>query len=158
VRPKLPETVHQAIARILSDAALLEEAPAKLLEVIAAANAFCVGFLWQIDRRTGILGCTADWSHAEAGVVRFQSVSRAEAFPLGQGLPGGVFRSGAPVWLSDFSSQSHTFRWDVAARDGIRSGVALPIRLARETVGACELCSGDTWGFGQRLMCRLASR
>ncbi len=56
-------------------------------------------------------------------------------FARGEGLPGRILASGAPLWISDIAVDAGFPRWREAADAGLRAGFGLPV-LVGEQVGA----------------------
>jgi hypothetical protein len=65
----------------------------------------------------GYYGTTAD---------AFEFISRRTSFRKGVGLPGAVWASGAPVFLSDLGRSGRFLRADSAVKVGINRGFAMP--------------------------------
>lgn len=61
------------------------------------------------------------------GARHFEWVSRHTQFPKGQGMPGGVWASGAPQIMRDLGSGYKFIRADSAGQAGITTGIGMPI-------------------------------
>lgn len=56
-------------------------------------------------------------------------------------MPGTVWEQNSPVWLPDLAHAENFLRRDSAARDGLRSAFAFPIRVGGEARGVMEFFS-----------------
>src|SRR5436309_5314447 len=57
--------------------------------------------------------------------------TRGTSFASGEGLPGSVFASAAPIWLQHLAANRNFPRADAAAACGIQSGLGFPILVGR---------------------------
>jgi GAF domain-containing protein len=81
------------------------------------------------------------WTHPGSGAQRFAAVTRATEFRPGIGLPGRVWSSGAPLWVSDVTADTNFPRAPVAAADGLHSAFGFPIVSRGVIVGVVEFFS-----------------
>ena len=61
----------------------------------------------------------------------------------GMGLPGRVWSTRQPVWLSDVPGEANFPRKPIAVREGVHSAVGFPIVLAGEVLGVMEFFSRE---------------
>src|SRR4051812_24132235 len=118
---------HYELVRVLTEAATLDEAIPRLLELIGDAFGWQLGVLWMIDRDADVLRHAADWIAKRVDVGDFPAVSRARTFEHGVGLPGRVWARGEPAWIADFKRDPNFPRVEAALRSGLRAGVCLPV-------------------------------
>ncbi len=86
-----------------------------------AAGAFEI---WQpsVDRQKMV------WGDGFYGDLHpFKAVSQQTAFALGEGLPGQVLASRAPILFEDLSLQRGFVRSEVAAAAGLNAGLGIPV-------------------------------
>lgn len=67
--------------------------------------------------------------------------TKATSFASGEGLPGRVFASAAPVWLQQLATDRNLPRADAVAACGIHSGMAFPILVGRDVTAVVEFFS-----------------
>jgi PAS domain S-box-containing protein len=134
---------QQRVTRILSDAATVEEATAKILEAICADCGWDLGALWHIDREASVLRCAQQWHKPSVKAVEFEAATRISLFPLGSGLPGRVWESRAPELIPDVVNDPGFYRADIAAREGLHAVCAFPILLGSEVMGVFEFVSRE---------------
>ena len=65
----------------------------------------------------------------------FIEASEHRTFARGEGLPGRILASGAPLWITEIAEDARFPRWREAADAGLRAGFGLPV-LVGEQVGA----------------------
>lgn len=130
-----------AMMRVLSEAATLPEATAKLIQTACEGLDWDMGAIWEVDPSGRRLVCLDLWRAAGTGLNIFEVASRRHAIPMGTGLPGLVWASGEPAWISDVSVHRDGTRNAAAAKVGLRSHFAFPIRLGRKVFGVMEFFS-----------------
>jgi PAS domain S-box-containing protein len=131
------------VTQILTEASTLEEATPQLLQALCEGLAWDLGALWQVDRQAGVLRSVAFWRRASFEAPEFESASRTMTFPPGCGLPGSVWESGEPAYLSDFGHDVNFPRTPIAATEGLRAACAFPILLRGEVLGVIEFFSRE---------------
>jgi serine phosphatase RsbU (regulator of sigma subunit) len=132
--------VEHAVARILAASTGLTNAAAKILQSISEGLGWDVGALWTLDREAEVLRCIEIWHAPMVEIPVFEQISRQHAFSPGIGLPGRVWASDSPVWISDVTQDAHFPQASVAAREGLHAAVGFPIRNA-EFLGVMEFFS-----------------
>ena len=149
--------VQHRVTRILAEAATVEEAMPKILEMMGEWPGWDLGALWQNDRHADVLRCTELWRTPSLEAPQFEAVTRTSTFSPGSGLPGRVWASGAPAYIPDVTRDPNFPRADIAAREGLHGAFAFPILLGREVLGVIEFFSRDVWQHDQNLLDMMAS-
>lgn len=65
-------------------------------------------------------------------------------FAIGEGLPGRVYQSGKPVWISDLTVDRNFPRTAVAALSGCRAAFAFPVLVGNDVLGVLEFFHNNT--------------
>ena len=100
-----------------------------------AAHAYLIGGEGA-DRRTRPTGI---WYHdPDLDISELRSATMDLVFARGEGLPGQVWESGAPVWFADLATNGNFLRQDSALRSGLRVAFSAPILVRSEVVGSLE--------------------
>ncbi|MEZ0227990.1 MAG: ATP-binding protein, partial [Planctomycetota bacterium] len=108
------------------------------LERIATLMDWQVGQAWAVDERAALLYCLPNAYHSALDVSGFRAESLELRFAKGKGLPGRVWESLAPVWLSD-PPQDANFPRSVTARAcGLRAAFAFPIERGGRLLAILE--------------------
>jgi serine phosphatase RsbU (regulator of sigma subunit)/putative methionine-R-sulfoxide reductase with GAF domain len=131
--------IEHAAARVLADAAALDEAVPRILEGICSALGWEVGVLWTVsDDR---LGFAQLWRHGDERLAPFEHACRSISFSRGEGLPGRVWASGEPAWIRDVVADLNFPRVSAARGAGLHGAFAFPIVMRGETFGVMEFFS-----------------
>jgi PAS domain S-box-containing protein len=141
---------EHAVARVLASSAGEEEAYPALLAAIGETLDWTVGAVWlPVEAQT--LRCVAAWpDHGD-----FVTATRELALAFDEGLPGRVWSERAPAWIPDVPSSSIP-RARVAARNGLRSAFAFPIR-GTAMIGVIEFFSTDRRELDADLLATMTS-
>jgi PAS domain S-box-containing protein len=130
----------QVVAVAANEAAGVEEALQTCLDAVCAHTGWPLGHAWLVDAQ-GSLAPTGIWHPAGPGSFpRFREATARTRLAPGQGLPGRVLASGEPEWIEDIGGRGDLVR-TVARDEGIRTGMAFPVRVGREVAGVLEFFS-----------------
>ena len=154
--------VERQVVSSLSRASDAAEASAEMLRGVGQGLDCQLGVLWELDGCEHRLRCSALWTTEQASGSAFALSRRADSFARGEGLPGGVWAHGESIWLESLDCRGDA-RLASAAADGLRTAVAVPLRLAGEIVGVVEFLSGNLTpenaamlAMGEAIVARLA--
>jgi signal transduction histidine kinase/integral membrane sensor domain MASE1 len=131
-----------AVTQLLADGPTLEAVAPRILRTICECLEWDVGAVWTVDEQ-GHLACREVWHGARVPASRFVQATRERAFDRGVGLPGRVWHSGQPHWISDVVWDANFPRAPVAAAEGLHAAFAFPIRLGNEVLGVVEFFSSE---------------
>src|SRR5262249_54439102 len=73
----------------------------------------------------------------------FERVTRAAIFARGVGLPGRIWTSSGPLWISDVLQDRNFPRAPIAAECSLHGAFGFPIRLGDEILGVIEFFSRE---------------
>ncbi len=131
--------VEHAVALILVETTSASEAYPKLLETIGSSLGWEFGAVWEAALGPdAFVRCTETWYADAARLADFARTSRGTSLPPGHGLPGRVWSSCAPAWITDVQTDPNFPRVGAALEAGLHAGFCFPIRTARGVVGAIE--------------------
>jgi serine phosphatase RsbU (regulator of sigma subunit) len=133
---------EHTVARILAESSGLPNVAAMILQSICQSLGWVVGAFWAIDPNAQVLRCIDVWHAPMVDITEFERTSRQHACAPGIGLPGRIWASGSPVWLSDVTQEAFLPRAPVAAREGLRAAVGFPIH-STEFLGVMEFFSQE---------------
>jgi PAS domain S-box-containing protein len=131
------------VTQMLAQAATLEEVTPKILQTVCEFLLWDLGALWTLDRDAGVLRCVEVWHKESVAVPQFETISRESTFSRGIGLPGRVWFSRGPAYISDIVDDANFPRASIAAREGLHAALAFPILLGGEVLGVMEFFSHD---------------
>ncbi|AKJ27150.1 PAS domain S-box protein [Caldimonas brevitalea] len=127
-----------AITQALNQSSTVQEAAASVLQAVCESLAWDAGFFWFANDRTDRLECGAYWHRPGLPLAAFVSESCSRGFASGEGLPGRVWSTQQPVWISELAQDDNFPRHAVAAQDGLRCAFACPVVIGERTLGVVE--------------------
>jgi PAS domain S-box-containing protein len=131
-----------AVTRALAESERLRDAAPKILQAVCESLGWELGALWRIDREEDALRCVEVWHVPELAVAEFEDVSKRQSFSKGTGLPGHVWETNEPAWVTDMVSSSFP-RATFAEKEGLHGALAFPITLRGEVLGVMEFFSRE---------------
>jgi PAS domain S-box-containing protein len=139
-RAERSNAVRHAVERALAESRSLEDTAPRILAGTCAALGWEVGVMWGVDQTDGVLRCAAVWCspNVARSVKPFCDDTKTRTFMRGVGLPGRVWAANEPDWVPDVDLDENFPRLDAARRASLRTGFALPIVTAGETIGVLE--------------------
>jgi hypothetical protein len=130
-----------AVTRVFSEATPIEDLSPRLLQALCENLGWHLGELWQIDG--DVLRRAASWHPEGLDTAAFDAASREVTFPLGVGLPGRVWATGASLWAEDVLRDAGFLRTSAAVSLGARSACAFPIRSEQQVSSVILLLSRE---------------
>lgn len=130
------------VTRILAESPSLRQATGPLLQAVCEAIGWELGELWHVDDEAETMRWDGCWHVPDLEVSEFEAESRVKTFARGSGLPGKVWNTGHPVWVSDLSRDADVPRAAVAAAAGLQAAFGFPIYRS-ELAGAMTFFSRD---------------
>jgi PAS domain S-box-containing protein len=146
------QRVEHAIARILAETDHPVEAYGGVLEAIGSSLGWELGAVWETGFKHDRLRCLRTWHAGEGTAPEFEHLSEQIALAPGEGLPGQVLATGAPVWLIDAPADANFPRAEAARRAGLHAAFAFPLRSGRGVVGVVEFFSRERLEPDERLL------
>ncbi|TLY29762.1 MAG: PAS domain S-box protein [Nitrospirae bacterium] len=124
-----------AVTRVLAEFATLTEATPQLLKVIGEALGWEVGELWTVDSTRNLLRRVETWHAPSFKATEFIALSGKLTFAPGTGLPGRVWQSSQPLWITDAAVDQNFSRAAMAAKVGLHGALGFPILLGDRALG-----------------------
>lgn len=124
--------------RILAESSSLEEAAPRLGQALSESLGWGVSVVWKVDDGAGVLRCVDVFCRTGIAVPKFAQATRETLFSPGIGLPGRVWSTGRPGWISDVVKDPNFPRAHVAAEEGLHGALAFPITSSAGVVGIIE--------------------
>ena len=144
-RAEQRQTIEHRITRILSESDTAAEAMPGVLAAFCETLGWACGARWIADDKAVGFRCEETWSQGDPAVAAFLAESAQTTFQPGQaGLIRRALGRGEPVWIVDVSAEPGFLRGKRAARAGLRSAFAFPIRLGEDVLGALEFFHSET--------------
>jgi PAS domain S-box-containing protein len=132
------------VTRLLAESSSTLEAAPKILQAICETLRWEVGAIWDVDRHENLLRCVTVWLQPEMKAPQFEEQTRARTFAPSEGLPGRVWATAAPLWISDLAADQNFPRIVRASHEGLRCGFGFPILVGTEVIGVIEFFKRET--------------
>ncbi|HEY9714031.1 MAG TPA: PAS domain S-box protein, partial [Chroococcales cyanobacterium] len=93
VRIQQRRAAQYELTRILAEAATVEEAASKILQIISEATGWETGLVWIIDKEIDALCMLEIWQKASSLGDKLEAASKWRQFHVSEGLPGRVWQT-----------------------------------------------------------------
>src|SRR5215470_10060501 len=130
------------LTRVLAESETLREAAPPILKSICESAEWEVGALWEVDEVAGVIRCV-ETSHLAGGAPDFEKLTLNSMFEQGVGLPGRIWQSGEPEWITNLVEETNFPRVCAAVQEGLRSAYGFPSRLGEKVTGVLEFFSHE---------------
>jgi PAS domain S-box-containing protein len=151
------QTAQHAVTAALAEAVTLAEAIPKALEAICRSVGWDYGARWEPDVNNQVLRYQEHWHVPLLDVEEFVAVSARSTFAPGVGLPGRVWMSGRPAWISDVTQDPNFPRASIAARVGLHGAFGFPILAGDTVLGVMEFFSREVRPPDENLLAMMAA-
>jgi PAS domain S-box-containing protein len=141
VQAERRRAVRLAIPHLLAGAVDLAAVAEPVLQTLGECLGWDVGAIWLVDPARNVLCCRQSWQAASIADATFAQATEMQTFARGIGLPGRVWASGQPAWIADVAADGNFPRASLAARVGLHSAFACPLRAGGEVLGVLEFFS-----------------
>jgi two-component system, cell cycle sensor histidine kinase and response regulator CckA len=125
------------VTQVLAEAQTLSEAAPRVLAALGESLDWPAGNLWMLDREAEVLRPFAFWCARGFDASEFMQVTAQLTFPRGLGLPGRVWKTSKPAWVSDMEEESYP-RSRAAAISGLHAAFAFPVCAGEDFLGVIE--------------------
>jgi len=137
-RVKRRKGILYTITRVLSESATFKEAAPKILQSLCESLEWDVGVLWTVERKTDKLRCSEMWHTPSVEIPEFEALTRQITFSPQVGLPGTVYATKAPLWITNVVSNANFPRAAVAAKEKLHGAFGFPILAGNTILGVIE--------------------
>ncbi|MBV9280547.1 MAG: PAS domain S-box protein [Chloroflexi bacterium] len=129
--------------KVLAEAQSVDEAVWRCLQVLCEVDRWDVGLYWRVDPYQNVLRCSDVWTPPWVSIPEFAHISRDLTFAPQDDLPGTVWSSGEPAWVSNVAATPGYARSFMAAKDQLHGVLCFPVRGENGVYGVIELLSGQ---------------
>ena len=119
----------------LAGRASLAGRTAEWIRTVCERGGWELGEVWRVDPNAGRLRWEAGYHSPRPELARFAAKSRPRTFARAEGLPGRVWSSEQPIWVSDLRADVRFRRTRLAQRAGLRTAFVMPLRAGTEVTG-----------------------
>ncbi len=132
-----------AVTRILSETTTVSEATPRILQAVCEGLGWEMGALWRVEANEAAVRFIEAWHDPSVDLSEFERYNARRSFQRGEGIPGVVWESAAPVWIPDLATNPDFPRAEAAARNNLHAAFAFPILLRGEVLGVMEFFSSE---------------
>ena len=133
------QSIEHRVTRLLADSETLRAAMPGILAAFCESLGLACGARWSMDATAGGFRCEEAWGTDDPRIAAFLAESRQSIYQPGHvGFIRRVLGTGRPTWITDLAAAESFLRGEQAAKAGLRSAFALPIRLGDQVLGAME--------------------
>jgi PAS domain S-box-containing protein len=132
--------LQYTVARVLSEAEILEEAAAPILQSLCESLDWDVGELWSVGTEDRVPRCAQLWAAPSVDVSELREGLHTRVFPSGAGPP---WQSGNPLWIADIALDETLAREPEAKRVGLHGMFRIPISVHGEIRGILRVFSRE---------------
>lgn len=145
VQLQMRRTIEHAATRILASSEDVAGCITRIIQVICETLGWTCGAYWRLDEARSMLCCAESWAIASFPLEEFLQAGRHEVQvdKTSTGLIRAAWATGGPVWLRDVVQEPTFRRAAAAARAGLHSAFAFPIRSGSKVIGVMEMFSRD---------------
>ena len=138
-RMETRQAVQLAISQVLMESETVEQAGTRILQSVGHLTDWEVGLIWLLDVRSKSLRCATVWEKSSRqSLEAFLEHSLTSTFSSGIGLPGRVFESGEPKWITNVIKDDNFPRLELARAADLHAAFAFPIKDSKGVVGVME--------------------
>ena len=142
-RTERRQAAQYAVTQVLAESPTLQEASAKILQVLCESLGWDMGAIWRVDPDANLLRCLEIWHGPEMDAAEFVALSQQQTFASGVGLPGRVWSCGEPAWIPNVILDSNFPRVTMAAKSGLHAAIGFPIKIGKNIYGVIEFFSRE---------------
>ena len=157
-RAEQHQAVQYATTRILSESATAEAAIQNIIKAICETLEWDLGELWtpEYGESTQFLSCTNIWMSPAIELPNFIAEIGDITFNLGEGLPGRIWESVSPQWVTDVLDDANFLRVESAREDGLRAAFGFPIKGDKNVLGVMTFYSSYVRQTDRELLDKMA--
>ena len=121
------ESTRHSLTRLIAESQTLMEAVTRVMETICTSMHWDIGAMWCNDPRTDTFRCVQFWDSQAPRRSQFEKETLSLQFQPGEGMPGQVWATSAPVWWTDLTERKDFVRSASARQLRLSTGFAFPI-------------------------------
>ncbi|HAJ64714.1 MAG TPA: adenylate/guanylate cyclase, partial [Cyanobacteria bacterium UBA8543] len=158
------QAAQYVTTRILSESTTLKQAIAKILQAICENLGWVLGEIWTPDQYLGTpapgkaishpteLRCVETWVQPSIAISEFTSITSQITLASGEGLPGRVWETRSPHWITDVLHDANFVRSQAASIAGLHSAFGFPIQDNKEILGVMTFFSCEVHPIDEDLL------
>jgi PAS domain S-box-containing protein len=151
------QLLHQ-ISSMAAETDRFEEALQSSINTVCDMTGWPIGHVYvpSVDRKR--LEPTNIWHiGTSAREAQFRNITSHTTFESGVGLPGRVWKTGAPTWIANIQDDEGFLRAPVCAISGLRAAFGFPVTMKGQIVAILEFFIEETRARDGELLAIMAS-
>ena len=125
-------TTEHAVTLVLAESETPEIAWRKVLEIIAEGLDWELAMVWLVNKQIPTLERAEIWQHP---ALKLSKDATQLHLAHGVGLPGRVWASEEPIWVSDLTKEADVMRRGIPDDAALHGAFAFPIKIRGEVLG-----------------------
>jgi PAS domain S-box-containing protein len=143
-RHETRQAIQLAISQVLMESQTVEQAGTQILQSVGHLADWEVGLIWLLDSRRQTLRCAVVWEKSKKPALEsFLRHSLVTTFSSGVGLPGRVWASGEPCWITNVIQDDNFPRLELARTADLHAAFGFPIKDSKGVVGVMEFLTRE---------------
>lgn len=134
-------TAQYSVTRALAQSESVQEAASRIIESICVNIGWAVGAMWLLDESTKTLRFVQMWHNGTINMEGFEDECRAQDQTHQLSSHENAFSENAPLWISRNDRENSPYFLSAAAKIGLNTAFAFPIRNEDNCIGVIELYS-----------------
>ena len=139
------QAAQYAATQILSESPTIQQATQKILPALCESLGWAIGEIWAPGKlgtstpettipHPVVLKCVETWMQPSVP-ISFKNFSEQITFTPGSGLPGCIWATRTPLWVSDVTQNPNFLRSKAALTIGLHGAFGFPIQDEQEIFG-----------------------
>jgi PAS domain S-box-containing protein len=129
--------------RVLAESTTINQAMPQILQGICESLGWDLSEIWMVDQQANLLRLLNSWYKISSKMQEFEIFSQQITFAPGIGLPGRVWASGEPVWMTDVVKDNDFVRSQIAGQVELHGAFGFPIRSGKNILGVITCFSHE---------------
>ncbi|HEY9829374.1 MAG TPA: ATP-binding protein [Stenomitos sp.] len=147
----------EATTHVLAQATTTQDAISKILQALCESLGWQLGQFWSIEEvgeqgGATLLRCLDTWQVESISIAEFQATSKQMTLAPGIGLPGQIWASGTPQWISDVVQDDQFVRATLAQKEGLHAAFGFPVTSDQKILGVITLFNQEIHPFDKDLL------
>lgn len=143
-----------AVTQILAESPKVGLALERILPTVGESLGWECGCVWMPASDGQVLRSVATWQKTPK--PEFEEICRDRLFEPGVGLPGRVWASGEPAWITDVASDENFPRVTASPEENLHGAFAFPITFNEKFLGVMEFFSREIRQPDEQLLAMFA--
>jgi PAS domain S-box-containing protein len=135
--------VQYSVSSTLAESRTFKNAALKILQAICEGVGWQLGLWWKVEDTSNKLKIQSYWYSSKLKYIDFDFFDPAYGHTKNDGLPGRVWNTQHPYWVTDINKDKKFKRVKTASKMGLKSAFAFPIMIGNKVAAVIE-CFSDS--------------